>query len=188
LVLPPPSNLSIPDKELLAGLWFDDGTLGVTIDYPQSQFELYCYYLTRSRYNIMMYTAITALQICLPFCEPPSCPWTVYKNNETIDMNYTENGRYMSLHTSRVLSLICILIYSLDVILRLIVNRRRSTTPGYKSKWVLFRMLCCIAMLTETIVFFVDDNPFRFTRCLVPLLYITVSTHSITILFVITCV
>ena len=175
IVPPPTCDLSPHDKEILAGLWFDDATLGVTIDYPQSRFELLCYYLTRSRYNITTYTLITIIQTCLPFCEPPSCPWTQAKSNEDIDMNYTDNGRYMSLQTSRIISLICICLYSLDVMLRLIINnRRRGSKPGYKSKWVLFRLLCCVAMLIETVVFFINGNPFRFTRCLVPVLYITV--------------
>jgi hypothetical protein len=187
---PPPSSLCAADKEVLAALWFDDGTLGVSVDYPQTHFELKCYQISRSRYSTVFFTLTTFIHILLPFFEPPICPWTLEQGGESVDYNYTGDGMYLSLQWSRIISLFCVLMYFIDIFMRMIINSAQdekktgtlnselSIKPGYKDMWVLFRLLCCTAMLIETFAFFISGTPLRFTRCLVPLMYIS-RRHSL---------
>jgi hypothetical protein len=180
--IPPPCNLTdADDREVLAALWFDAATLGYAIDYPQSKFELICYHLTRSRYNISVFTFVLLLHSSLPFFEPPICPWSMNNKGEELQLDYTGNGRYMSFQMSRTISLFCVLFYVVDIMLRFIVNwsgyhgsKGVDAKRHYKDKWVLWRLACVLAMLVETVAFFTTKTPFRFTRSLVPVLYITV--------------
>lgn len=187
--LPPPSSLAEGDKEALAALWFDDGTLGVSIDYPQTNFELKCYELSRSRYNTVFFTLTTFIHLLLPFFEPPLCPWEMESNGENVDYNYTDDGKYISLQWSRIISLFCVLAYCIDIYMRMVINssgkgqagtlsKFSQFKPGYKDMWVLFRLVCCVAMLIETFAFFISGTALRFTRCLVPLMYIS-RRHSL---------
>lgn len=189
--LPPPSTLSNVDKEALAALWFDDGTLGVSIDYPQTNWELKCYQMSRSRFNTVFFTLVTFVHLMLPFLEPPICPWEMAIHGENVDYDYTDSGHYISLQGSRIISLFCVLTYCIDIYMRIVINSKgmfgtstvgtlsgQQIKPGYKDMWVLFRLICCIAMLIETFAFFISGTPLRFTRSLVPLMYIS-RRHSL---------
>ena len=150
--------------------------LGWKIDYPNTSLELKCYRMSKSRAFLGFYTVICFMHICAPFFEIPICPWTEATHHRRIPLSDTSGGKYLSGLTVNLFSLCCVLVYFVEIALRLFVNHTRSSSrhlPFYKDTWTLFRLLASCLLLLDLLVFFATGTPIRFARALIPFVYIS---------------
>jgi hypothetical protein len=171
-------DLTKSQLSTVAASWFNDGVLGWKIDYPQNETQLKCYIFTRSRRFLQIYTFFFFLHILTPFFGEPNCSWADTVNNRTIDLWYTENGRFMSLFMINFIGFICVLIYCFEISMRLYVNNSLSGShahvlPWYKDKWIFIRLVCCVFLLGDILMFIFTQRPVRFARALLPFIYIS---------------
>ena len=163
----------------VAASWFNDGVLGWKIDYPQNERQLKCYILTRSRRFLQIYTFFFFLHLFTPFFGQPNCAWDDVVNQRSIDLYYTESGRYMSQFAINFIGFICVVLYCFEISMRLYVNNsfwgssNAHVLPWYKDKWVFIRLVCCIVLSIDILIYIFTLRPVRFGRALLPLIYIS---------------
>ena len=88
----------------------------------------------------------------------------------------TGGGHFIPRVVINLLDMLCISIYLLDIVLRLVVNNGQNRAKHlliYKDNWLLLRLLCAAVLLVDSVVFLTSPQPIRFTQALIPVIYIT---------------
>lgn len=172
-------DLTKDELSIVAASWFNDGVLGWKIDYPQNETQLKCYIFTRSRRFLQIYTCFFFLHILTPFLGMPNCGWSDVANNRSVDLWNTEEGRYLSQFVINFLALVCVVIYCFEIFMRLYVNNSvtgshtNTVLPWYKDSWIFIRLVCCLFLLADILLFICTKRPVRFGRALLPFIYIS---------------
>ena len=163
---------------IVAASWFNDAVLGWRIDYPQNATQLKCYIFTRSRRFLQIYTVCFFLHMLTPFLGEPDCPWADFADGRTAKLFDNDHGRYMSRFLINFIGFLCVLLYCLEISMRLYVNNKIQSTqtnvlPWYKDNWIFIRLVCCIVLLVDICTFIFTQTPVRFGRALLPFIYIS---------------
>ena len=171
-------DLTKEQLSVVAASWFNDGVLGWKIDYPQNETQLKCYIFTRSRRFLQIYTFFFFLHLLTPFFGMPNCGWSDASNNRGIDLWHTDHGRYLSQFVINFLGFVCVVIYCFEISMRLYVNNswwgtHTHVLPWYKDKWIFLRLICCIFLSIDIMMFIFTQRPLRFGRALLPFVYIS---------------
>jgi hypothetical protein len=177
---PPPSiNLNKEQKEILSALWFKNGLAGVTIDYPQTSFELWCYMVSCSQSWALVFTLACLIHTCAPFMQSPVCPWEQSHSRGYIDIFRSRTDGYVPDLGIICIYIVCAVIYLADAFFSIVINTSGSTLIGTlrkiasRNRWVLFRLFSSILILADVFTFFGHRRSMRYSVCLVPLIYIS---------------
>ena len=166
---PPQSHLCQSARHTLAGLYFDDGAKGRETSFPETDNQVLCYRITRSRFVLLFYSMVCLLHMSLPFFERPYCPWSSQMSGN-VDYHSTDLGTYsINRTTSNSIQFCCLAFYIVELAVRESVGRPLSG-DSMRNKWVWIRLGCCIALTVDGMLSFMNV---RFGLCLVPIIYIS---------------
>lgn len=172
---PPVCELAdIDDRAMVASRLYEDAVAGRKVDFPQTRFQIYCYTLTRSKRFLLLYTLVCFFQAILPFFTEPSCPWNEINRGLSYD-EYYKSGAYLSHGVMNVLDLMCVLVYCVEVFARLSVNFHLNDIRSRLryDAWASVRLVCVVLLLIDVLVGFGTFSSFLFSRCLLPVIYIS---------------
>jgi hypothetical protein len=167
----PPCPLSIDNQLFLASIWLKDAVKGRNVDFPQSEYQLQCYYITRSHLFLIFYSAVCFFHLFLPFFEQPFCAWTSHGSRNYDYTNPPSDPNYLSPHTVAILSFFCLLVYLVEVFMRLSVNfhHRKQRALDF---WTKVRLALVVVMIIDALYAMAAYSP-QVLRALLPMVYIT---------------
>lgn len=162
------------DRAMVASRLYEDAVAGRKVDFPQTRFQIYCYTLTRSKRFLFFYSLVCFFQAILPFFTEPSCPWNEISRGLTY-AEYYQSGNHLSHGAMNVLDLLCTLVYCVEVFARLSVNFHLNDIRSrlLYDAWATVRLVCVALLLVDVLVGFGTYSSFLFSRCLLPVIYIS---------------
>ena len=151
----------VSDKFGLTAVWLADALYARSLDYPQTDFELLCYRIVRSRFLKLMFNIAVAAQIFIPFFAPSGC-------------KYAEKLSTVSKFIA--VDVICLVVYCVDLFLSLYINHKKKRL--IHKPWTAFRLFCCIFLFLDIIAYSnYDFNAIRLVRSIFPFILISRRTN-----------
>ena len=151
-----PDNLPTEMVYELAGQWYLDALSGRKIDFPQTEFELKCFKVARSRLTLTVFSAACIIHMIVPFLQPKECPWALYESGDVQDPEASAYEDFPSHETLLVIELLMCLVYFAELGARLLVNNVINLQGGLrkidlKDKWTFLRLCCVIAIFIDVL-------------------------------------
>ena len=161
------SNLSENDRQDLAAVWIGDGIHARHTDYPKTSKEIKYFKYSRSAVLRGVFNFCVVVQIFSTFFDNTNCDHRYDSVDNTL---FAKSGAPTRLALT-IFDLCCLAVYLLDLFLVFAVNPTKKTI--YSRPWSTFRMLICLFVLLDCLVYFFDPTQPRLMRCVFPFLLIS---------------
>lgn len=159
--------LSTRDKLDLAAAWVSDGIHARHTDYPRSTLEIQYFKHSRSAILRGLFNLSVIIQISATFLDNTNCDHDYSNVDNTL---FHKNGAPTRLALT-ILDLCCLGIYLFDLFLVFAVNPSKKS---FTSKpWSTFRLVMCIFVFMDCLLYFIDPSQPRLMRCVFPFLLIS---------------
>ena len=168
----PPVNDSLfgiatkENKFQIAGAWVADSIHARHIDYPKTPEEVRWFLLGRSERLRLLYNAAIIIQLTATLLEQSHCGNRINK----IGNDLIHRGAPTRLGVT-ILDLLCLLVYCYDLFLTFSVNANKKSCM--RRPWSSLRLVICLLIFVDCIIFFAYPAQPRIFRCLLPFLLIS---------------
>ena len=168
---PPPDSifslLNAEDRLELAAVWVSDGIHARHTDYPKTSKEVQYFKMSRSAYLRGIFNIAVIIQLLATFLDNTKCDHDYSNDGNRL---FNPNGSPTRL-TLTILDLVCLVVYLYELFLVFIVNPSRKSLTS--KPWSTLRLLICLFVILDCLIYFIDPTQPRLMRCVFPFLLIS---------------
>lgn len=159
-------NLSLTDQLELSAAWVGEGIHARHTDYPKTADEVKYFKWSRSARLRGLFNCAVVIQIFSTFLDNTSCD-----HEYAVDTKlFYPNGAPTRLALT-IFDLLCLVVYLFELFLSFAVNPKQKSLLS--KPWSTFRLLICLFVLLDCLIYFIDPTQPRLMRCVYPFLLIS---------------